>query len=252
MKGFLHRLAASATRPQARLHPFPESVYPAAREQSFAESIMRTEAAASSTLAVEHGAQPASPAASRTSIRPIAPRKDSSEAQPVSASENAPQQHYSQRLRETERNEARAASDSLETSDAAGRSSVSPTASSRTSSSASREFSLEAMSSIAAEYVPIVVERAMQAGSSDTPPLAIMRSQDVERAIASAARQARPAAQVPSTAHAAPVAGDEIQIHIGRIEVVAVPPPAPRPAPAPARKGMSLDEYLNRRNGRIV
>jgi hypothetical protein len=42
---------------------------------------------------------------------------------------------------------------------------------------------------------------------------------------------------------------DDIQIHIGRIEVTAVAQPAPRPAAAPARKAMSLDEYLGRRRG---
>ena len=42
---------------------------------------------------------------------------------------------------------------------------------------------------------------------------------------------------------------DEIQIHIGRIEVTAVQPPAPR-APAPPDKAISLDAYLERRNGR--
>ena len=40
---------------------------------------------------------------------------------------------------------------------------------------------------------------------------------------------------------------DDVQIHIGRIEVVAVPPPAPR-APGPDRSP-SLDAYLNRRHG---
>jgi hypothetical protein len=42
---------------------------------------------------------------------------------------------------------------------------------------------------------------------------------------------------------------DEIQIHIGRIEVTAVQPSAPR-APRPPDKAISLDAYLERRNGR--
>ena len=42
---------------------------------------------------------------------------------------------------------------------------------------------------------------------------------------------------------------DEIQIHIGRIEVTAVQPPAPR-APTPREKEISLDAYLKRRAGR--
>jgi hypothetical protein len=47
-----------------------------------------------------------------------------------------------------------------------------------------------------------------------------------------------------------PIQPEDIQIHIGRIEVIAVPPPAARPAAAPARRGQSLDEYLSRSNGR--
>lgn len=42
---------------------------------------------------------------------------------------------------------------------------------------------------------------------------------------------------------------DEIQIHIGRIEVTAVHPPAPR-APKARDKEISLDSYLKRRDGR--
>jgi hypothetical protein len=42
---------------------------------------------------------------------------------------------------------------------------------------------------------------------------------------------------------------DDIQIHIGRIEVTAVTPPAPRPSKIPDRTP-SLDEYLNRGHGR--
>jgi hypothetical protein len=57
-------------------------------------------------------------------------------------------------------------------------------------------------------------------------------------------RDAGRAAQRPS-------GGDDIQIHIGRIEVFAVPPP-PRPAaPAsPVRRGMSLDDHLRKHANR--
>jgi len=37
---------------------------------------------------------------------------------------------------------------------------------------------------------------------------------------------------------------EDIQIHIGRIEVIALPPAAPRVAPPAVRKGLTLDEYL--------
>jgi hypothetical protein len=51
-------------------------------------------------------------------------------------------------------------------------------------------------------------------------------------------------------AAAAPSA-DEIQIHIGRIEITAVPPAsAPRPAVRTNPRGVSLDEYLRRGNRR--
>ena len=43
---------------------------------------------------------------------------------------------------------------------------------------------------------------------------------------------------------------DEIQIHIGRIEVTAVPQAPARSAIRPARKGQSLEEYLSRRDRR--
>ena len=41
---------------------------------------------------------------------------------------------------------------------------------------------------------------------------------------------------------------DDVQIHIGRIEVVAVPSPSPSPTVPPVRKAMGLDEYLRQRS----
>lgn len=49
----------------------------------------------------------------------------------------------------------------------------------------------------------------------------------------------------------APARTDDIQIHIGRIEVTAVPPAAPRPVPTPPRKTQTLDEYLRTSKGRV-
>lgn len=43
---------------------------------------------------------------------------------------------------------------------------------------------------------------------------------------------------------------EDIQIHIGRIEVIAAPPPLQRTAPAATRKSESLEDYLRRRDRR--
>jgi hypothetical protein len=53
------------------------------------------------------------------------------------------------------------------------------------------------------------------------------------------------------SAPAAKNGSDEIQIHIGRIEVTAVPPPAATPRPKRVAKGPSLQEYLKRRDRRL-
>jgi hypothetical protein len=63
---------------------------------------------------------------------------------------------------------------------------------------------------------------------------------------ADAPRQNAPSASRTATAQSQ---ADEIQIHIGRIEVTAVHPPAPQRAKLPD-KGPSLDAYLNRREWR--
>lgn len=43
---------------------------------------------------------------------------------------------------------------------------------------------------------------------------------------------------------------DEIRIHIGRIEVTAVPPPQVRSDPKPVNPALNLNDYLKRRSGR--
>jgi hypothetical protein len=61
--------------------------------------------------------------------------------------------------------------------------------------------------------------------------------------------RANPLPASPVAAAAPPA--DEIQIHIGRIEITAVAPaPAQRPAVRPNPRGVSLDEYLRHGNER--
>jgi hypothetical protein len=50
----------------------------------------------------------------------------------------------------------------------------------------------------------------------------------------------------PRAHRSAPAQPDEVHIHIGRIEVTAVPPPAPPAIQKPARKSLNLTEYLRR------
>ncbi len=60
---------------------------------------------------------------------------------------------------------------------------------------------------------------------------------------------AGPPAARPQTASPMRSGGDDIQIHIGRIEVIAVPPQHGA-HPAPVRRGPSLEEYLQGRDRR--
>lgn len=69
--------------------------------------------------------------------------------------------------------------------------------------------------------------------------------------LSAGANKMRPASMnLPAErSHRAEREPDDIQIHIGRIEVTAVQPPAPRAPKAPDRS-INLDAYLERRNGR--
>ena len=115
------------------------------------------------------------------------------------------------------------------------------------------------------EYLPNVVERLLRADASNALESASSHQQteahgmqaqqprkEPELRTIAAQVNARRQQQAPVSqpSRPAPAQPEEIQIHIGRIEVLAVPQAAPRPAAAPVRKGLSLDDYLSRRNGR--
>ena len=87
-------------------------------------------------------------------------------------------------------------------------------------------------------------------------PAEVAASQVSQKAVATTFRPLNPGAdgrERMGTSNMAPARRepDEIQIHIGRIEVVAVPPARQAP-PKPRRGALSLDEFLRRRAGRAV
>lgn len=82
----------------------------------------------------------------------------------------------------------------------------------------------------------------------------LLMPQAAEEPVLPARPEMRPVARAAArTAAAAPAReSNDVEIHIGRIEVTAMPPAAPRQAPRRPRAGLNLGEYLargNRRNG---
>ena len=140
-----------------------------------------------------------------------------------------------------------AAARESETAAESGARPASPTSSSESSRRAATPLRPWTFESIVES---ITAERA-SAGpfSSENPhsPVAVRR----DLPVFSARAASRPAAaSIAPARRTAPLQPEDIQIHIGRIEVTAVPPQAPRAVPAPARKGLTLDEYLRGSNGR--
>jgi len=238
MSGFLQRVTLSAVRPKPNAHPFVESIYPAARRQGSAEPMERYETFAApveqaaeqsfrSNLSMEEGqltngvlartegtrSQQPETDAERESFQPLLPQ---SEVEATAASQRS--RHNGEEF---------------------------TTVSSSASSTLRREF---ASTPKALEYVPLVSGQFARTDISDPREVHPLPAPGEAEPVSARAQQGRQSSQVQtrSTSQQA----DDIQIHIGRIEVVAVPQAAPRSAAAPARKGLSLDEYLSRRNGR--
>jgi hypothetical protein len=100
-------------------------------------------------------------------------------------------------------------------------------------------------------YQPLVSPRAdTQPQTFPTPSEHVPSAQILQAAAARKEASTQALAQRSAQQARAPIQPEDIQIHIGRIEVIATPQPAPRPAPAPARRGQSLDDYLRSSSGR--
>jgi hypothetical protein len=244
MKGFLHRVASGVVQPRVTLHPLAQSIFSA----SAGSALTPLDASQDTTSFVRPTIQP-SPAhrdAEASTTQSLAPRVvDSREQfQPVvQPRQQSPSTLEASFERRAEIEALSAIHD--ESLQAKFR---------KSQDAASGDGELDDPSSTAG-FIPIMLGKhaGMALGeqeqtlSSITPNNVYANAAKVELARRSVRQQS---SQPAPTVHSSPSQSDDIQIHIGRIEVVAVPQQAPRPAAPATRKGISLDEYLSRRNGR--
>jgi hypothetical protein len=247
MKAYLLRLAASVTRPTPALHPLVGSLFSGSLspgsgqgEQAGAETRLDTPAAPAHAQGF--------PAATTLDPSAYSMRRDQGATHGVQErAEYAP-------LIERETFDpvfAHGAPDVRTAPDAAAQTFVNTTpgrfatpASALSQESGSRAPSSDIRNPEPPRIAPLVagnMRQPVRPSGPDPLPPPIMAAAPTPRL---PARDSPPARRRPP----GPEPGD-IQIHIGRIEVMAAPPAAPRPAAAPVRHAMSLDEYLKRRNG---
>ena len=233
MSGFLNRIAARAVRPQTSVHPFAESIYSVARQTGTSEAAGVHEALSA------HGEQ----GAAQSMALPVDPAGHSEEAL---TSHSEMQTHQTVTVDDRRSIQPLLPRQVAGLADASKHSSPDAQSSPADSLAAShRGFSGQGEG---LEYVPIVPGPFARSNAPEAGGVSSMQA--LEESIAAArSKQNAQAAQVSQDKHAASQ-GDDVQIHIGRIEVVAVPQAPPRPAHSPARKGLSLEEYLRKRDGR--
>jgi hypothetical protein len=209
MSGYLQRLVHTASRPAATVHPFTGSMFAAAREK------------APDSLAAEEFVSAAKPVTPVAGLVPQSGTKPDSPRSPAASMEYRPIAPVS-----VTRAEAR-----LTTGDSAGvrgEPAVAPAPSAALLAGSELECG-EPRTMLERIFTPLLDDVAAE------PVVAIP--------VASASRHDFHATRGPDALQRE---SEDIQIHIGRIEVTAVQPPAPR-APKSPDRGPSLDAYLKRR-----
>jgi hypothetical protein len=215
MTGFVQRLAAGATRARPRLHPLVGSIFgPVAPEAAALPEIDRL-------VEIERGSiSPALPVRARA--RAPADRSSPEAVRAKPPAESQGQSPVTEAFQPLVVPPPEGNLSAL--SEIIGR--LAPTAAA----------TLPDEPAVAAEPKPLAVAAPRPVGSRRSETVLPARNEPipVPRQLGASPRRERGA--------------EDIQIHIGRIEVIAVPPPVAAPKTAPAPKAMSLDDYLSRRN----
>jgi hypothetical protein len=255
MRGYLQRLAASVSRPERRVRPFAGSI--------FADNLREESAKTARPLVVEQNVE-------RVAREPVT--REAAAIEPARATGPATQEpagvsrpvaaelaHFAPLLsgKVAEAGSAESAVQPLE--EASRESPTQPhlqPKDRRHKEEPERETLLSGAQANAGRLVVQSLvfeegsaERSAEAGAQLVPTREPTRREPLRTVAAQAARRG---AQKPTTTSRAPGRGasEEIQIHIGRIEVIATAPQPARAAAAPSRRFTSLDDYLKRRDGR--
>ena len=252
MKGYLERLAASASRPQSRLRPVIGSIFAEGRREEMEE--------VSLPLVTERASEPspAQPAPHAERSRPTPeptslntgdhPRKPQSiREDPATFSPLLPPKIH--------------AVDpvALHISEPATRTVGQPHLQSQVVTPIEHpEHSLEMPTQQGRQVLapPLLLQSAIEKKdderNSESDSQATGIRIPVEPAIGPISKFARADSREMMPAPGAPERSqtEEILIHIGRIEVIAVPPPGVRSSALPTNRFTSLDDYLKRRDGR--
>ena len=261
MSGFLHRIAASAIRPQPRVYPLVQRTFSPAPLEEISTSavpapinrVAPVESSAPSLTAT----QPQASAESPFEVAPLLPRQRPAEhvatspsvpptpATATASHDPAPATRDPfQPLLPLATQTAQATSPPPSTPFAAPQRAAHPAA------PPPPERAPHAVPTSTWDFQPLVAEKLPDRSATAAEPrreLVAKSESPVASPRSSPGRISPPAAPVQRVP---PPRTEDIQIHIGRVEVIAMPPPAPREPRPPARKSQTLDEYLRRSNGR--
>jgi hypothetical protein len=250
MRGYLQRLAAGVSRPERRVRPFAGSIFADnLREETGKDARPQVVEQTAERVVREPGAHEAATIEPARATRPVTP-----EPAGVSRPFAAELAHFAPLLPGKVAEAGSAESVGRPMEEASRESPAPPDLQPKVRThkeELERRALLPGTQTDAERLVPQPLgfgEGSAEAGARLVPT----REPAREPLRTVAAQPARRGAQEPTAASRAPDrgAGEEIQIHIGRIEVIAVAPQPARAAGPPSRKFTSLDDYLKRRDGR--
>ena len=243
MSGYLQRLGISASRPAQRLRPWLGSIFSGERHEESAAGGIEEVTQESPGPAPTEDSGPDSPASHAKPVEHVAQPAPPRGKNAPEATGGRPERSHFQPLLPDLR-EKPAASDT-----------ISPETAAQTFTGQHTRSVVESEARLSAASLPgdatstdrEATESDRGTGSHDQSPAREANTLSPVMTARKRMYDTTPARREPTRSEP-----EDIQIHIGRIEVIAAPPPAARAPAAPTSRSTKLEDYLNSRGrGRI-